>query len=151
MSKKIPTLLAAILGCELVGILGGVFTASAIPVWYQTLQKPSFSPPSWIFGPVWTILYAMMGISAYLIWRSKTARTVFILQLATNLLWSLLFFGLRSPLLALIDIGILWVLILTTIRYGYRISRPAAYLLIPYFCWVSFAAVLNGAIVILNP
>lgn len=150
-------LVITIVGCELVGILGGLFTAPAIRTWYAYLAKPSFSPPNWIFGPVWTVLYFLMGIAAYLIWtrsgtkkKVQTALRIFIAQLTFNFLWSILFFGLRSPLLALIDIFILWALIVWTMKSFHPLSKTAAYLLVPYLVWVSFATVLNWAIVMLN-
>ena len=156
--KNFSKFLIAVVGCELVGVISTPFTLSAIPTWYQTLQKPSFSPPNWVFGPVWTALYFLMGVSAYLIWikgfkkkNVKNALGFFIGQLTLNFLWSILFFGLHSPLLGLIDIIILWLLIITSIFKFYSISKTAAYLLIPYFLWVSFATILNLVLVILNP
>lgn len=143
--------------CFLVAFIGSALTLSSIPTWYSTLNKPIFSPPNWIFGPVWTFLYLLMGISLYIIWnknlRNKNkekAMKTFILQLILNLLWSLVFFGLHQPLLAFITIVILWISIFVTIKYFYRISKPAAYLLIPYLLWVSFASLLNLFIVGLN-
>jgi tryptophan-rich sensory protein len=132
-----------------------VFTTSSIPTWYASLIKPSFNPPNWIFGPVWTTLYLLMGISLYLVWirgakKNRTALIWFGSQLALNSIWSILFFGLKSPLSAFIEIIFLWITILITIIYFYKTSKPAAYLLIPYILWVSFAAVLNISIVILN-
>ncbi len=148
----------AVIGCELVGALATPFTLSAIPTWYSTLNKPAFSPPNWVFGPAWTTLYFLMGVSAYLIWQKgpkkkqvKEALAYFLAQLFFNFIWSILFFGLRSPILGLIDILILWVLIVMTIIKFYRLSKPAAYLLIPYLLWVSFATILNISIVLLNP
>ncbi len=150
-------LLISVVGCELIGILGTFFTASAIPTWYATLDKPFFAPPNWIFGPVWTLLYFLMGISLYIIWTSKSKKTVkktaisfFLVQLALNFIWSPLFFGLRSPLLGLIDIVAMWAFIVLTIKKFYPISKTAAYLLYPYIAWVSFATVLNAAILFLN-
>jgi len=137
--------------------IGSVFTAPAIQTWYPTLRKPWFNPPNYIFGPVWTILYTLMGIALFLVWRKgtdtprvKPALAVFGVQLGLNVLWSVLFFGLRSPLLGLIDIGLLWMAILATIILFFPISVPASLLLIPYVLWVSFAAVLNYFIVRLN-
>ncbi len=150
--------LIAVTGCELVGIISTPFTLAAIPTWYSTLNKPPFSPPNWIFGPVWTALYFLMGVAAFLIWKKglknkqvKKALTYFVAQLAFNFLWSFLFFGLHSPILGLLDILILWVLILITMIKFYKLSKPAVYLLIPYILWVSFATILNLSIVILNP
>ena len=149
-----PKLIGSIVICQLAGILGSVFTVSSVSTWYVTLEKPFFNPPSWVFGPVWTALYLLMGISLYLVWtnrhRTRKALSIFAVQLALNTLWSILFFGLRSPLTAFIEIVLLWVAIILSIIYFYRISRPAAYLLIPYLLWVSFAAVLNLSIVFIN-
>ncbi len=154
-------LLLSIVGCELVGLVGTPFTAAAIPSWYVFLVKPVFEPPSWIFAPVWTILYALMGISFYLIWqragrrgrrslRYQVAAHYFGGQLLLNLTWSLVFFGLHSPFLGLVNIVALWGLIILTIEHSLPLSKWAGYLLIPYLAWVSFAAILNAAIVVLN-
>lgn len=155
---KNPTkLLISIIGCELVGILGTPFTTAAIPTWYATLNKPFFAPPNWLFGPAWTLLYFLMGISFYLIWKQNAkskkvqiAKKFFLVQLFLNFIWSPIFFGLRSPLLGLVVIIILWALIITTIYKFYPLSKWAAYLLIPYLLWVTFATTLNGAILLLN-
>ena len=140
------------------GAIGGFFTASAIPGWYAGLAKPDFSPPNWVFGPVWTLLYVLMGIAAYLIWEKgmakknvKGALDLFFGQLTLNLAWSIIFFGLRSPLFAFACIVFLWIAIVLTIRSFHAIDRRAAYLLAPYILWVSFAAVLNLSIALLNP
>jgi tryptophan-rich sensory protein len=134
-----------------------VFTTPAITTWYATLVKPNFVPPNWVFGAVWTLLYLLMGIALYLVWEKgfekkevREAIAVFGIQLFLNLLWSVLFFGLQSPLYGLIEIVILWVVILANIILFYRISRPAGLLLVPYLFWTSFAAVLNYSIWILN-
>lgn len=150
-------LIASIIICNAAGFIGSFFTFSAIPNWYQTLIKPEFNPPNWIFGPVWTTLYILMGISLYLVWNrgiktkhEKTAIGIFSIQLVLNAIWSILFFGLKSPLYAFIEIIFLWIFIVLSIIYFYKISKPASYLLIPYICWVSFASVLNYFILILN-
>lgn len=156
--KKIqwPLLISSILGCELVGIAGTVFTSQAIPSWYSTLTKPVFSPPNWVFGPVWTTLYALMGIAGYLLWTSKKSKQrtnalfAFGMQLALNGAWTPLFFGAKQLELAFIEILLLWGTIAITIRYSWRVQRLAAYLLLPYLAWVSFATLLNGALVWLN-
>lgn len=155
--KNLPKLLISVIGCELVGFLGTPFTISAIPTWYATLNKPFFAPPNWIFGPVWTLLYLLMGISFYLIWKqgwgkkkTKSAGRYFLAQLVLNFLWSPIFFGLRSPSLGLIVIIAMWALIVMTMKTFYSLSRLAFYLLIPYLLWVSFATLLNAAIVVLN-
>ena len=137
----------------IVSIIGGLFTASSVSTWYVELIKPSFNPPNWIFGPVWIILYLLMGISLYLIWTkkyNKPAFFIFGIQLVLNLFWSILFFGMKSPLYAFIEIIFLWFAIIITIIYFYRINKLSAYLLIPYLLWVSFAAILNLSILILN-
>jgi benzodiazapine receptor len=150
--------LAASLGaCYLAAFIGSIFTTPNVPTWYASLAKPAFAPPDWVFGPVWTALFTMMGISAYLVWRevptdprAKAALAVFILQLAANVSWSAAFFGLRSPLAGLVVIALLWALIALTIQKFRAISRTAGALLLPYLIWVSFAAVLNCAIWRLN-
>lgn len=137
--------------------LAGVATSRGVATWYPTLAKPPFNPPAWVFGPVWTVLYVMMGIAAFLLWRHgldsegvRAALAAFVLQLALNGLWSILFFGLRSPGLALIEIVMLWLAILATILLFARVDRLAAGLLAPYLAWVSFAIVLNGSLWWLN-
>lgn len=138
------------------GFVGSVFTNSSVQTWYPTLNKPVFNPPNWLFAPVWTLLFVLMGISFYLVWRNgetsqlKLALVVYFTQLALNVLWSLLFFGVKSPLLGLIDIFVLWGVIVVNIYLFIKVSRTAGYLLIPYLLWVSFASTLNFAIVLLN-
>jgi len=149
-------LFIAVFFCVAVGALSGIATASSVTTWYTTLNKPFFNPPSWLFAPVWTTLYAMMGVAAGLVWAKsavtnvKLPMAIFVGQLALNSLWSVLFFGLRNPSLALAEIVLMWIMIALTIRHFYPISRPAAWLLVPYLAWVSFASILNAAIVILN-
>ena len=139
-----------------IAALGGVFTSMGQPAWYDTLQKPSFNPPSWVFGPVWTTLYVMMAVAAWLVWRKadgaagRRAIVAWAVQLALNLGWSALFFALRSPAWALAEIVVLWLAILVTVILFFRHSRLAGWLMVPYLAWVSFAAVLNFAIVRLN-
>jgi tryptophan-rich sensory protein len=122
--------------------------------WYEYISKPAFSPPNWVFGPVWTTLYLLMGISLYIIWNSKAkkkkALTWYGIQLFLNAIWTPIFFGLQSPTLAFIDILLLWTAILITIISFSKISKKASYLLIPYIIWVTFAAILNLAIIALN-
>jgi len=155
--QKWGKLIAAIAACELAGILGSIVTFSSIPTWYAYLNKPGFSPPDWLFGPVWIILYALMGASLYLVWvkgiRKETNRKgilTFAVQLELNVLWSWIFFGLRNPFYAFVEIIALWFFVLSTTYVFSKISRKAAYLLIPYLAWVSFAMVLNYYIWILN-
>lgn len=156
--RKFFPILVGIVVCELVGLVGTFLTIEAIPKWYATLNKPFFSPPNWIFGPVWTILFAAMGIAAGLVWNSNKkfkekyrAEVFFGVQLAFNFMWSILFFGLRSPILGMMDLVGLWILIALTIVNFKKINPLSAWLLVPYLFWVSFASVLNLAIVLLNP
>ena len=150
-------LIIAIVISGLAGTIGSVFTAPSIPSWYAGLIKPSFNPPAWIFGLVWTTLFALMGIAAFLVWRKgldcrkvKIALGIFIGQLVLNTLWSIIFFGLRSPGGALFEIIFLWLAIFVTIIAFAKISKPAAWLLAPYLLWVSFASYLNYSIWQLN-
>ncbi len=143
--------------CEAAGILGTVATSPNIPTWYASLNKPSFNPPSWLFGPVWTTLFALMGIALYLVVQKKIktkqqklAVTLFGLQLAVNVLWSFLFFGMHQPLWAFVDLVLLWLLIAACIVLFYRQNKWAGILLVPYIAWVSFAGILNFAIYRLN-
>lgn len=154
---EILILFSSIIICQLAGIIGSIFTAPSIPNWYANINKPSFRPPNWVFAPVWTTLYLLMGIALFLILRKglnekgiKMAIAVFALQLVLNSLWSFLFFGLKSPFAAFIEIIFLWAAILMSIILFFRISRVAGALLIPYILWVSFASVLNFAIWRLN-
>lgn len=138
----------------LAGGLGALFTNDAVQTWYPLLTKPFFSPPNWLFGPVWTLLYILMGIACYRVWTSaknhRTAMTLYWVQLFFNAIWSPLFFGLRSPGLGLIDIFVMVILITWTMISFFRIDQKAGYLLIPYLGWVSFATALNTAIWWLN-
>ncbi len=143
--------------CLGAGFVGSFFTSGAIPTWYAALNKPPFNPPNWVFAPVWTILYILMGIAAFLVWRRglsgegvKLALLFFAIQLALNVAWSVLFFGFHSPRSAFFEIVILWLAIALTIVAFFRVSRPAAWLLVPYLLWVSFASVLNFAVWRLN-
>jgi tryptophan-rich sensory protein len=154
---KIVRFIIAILICQLAGIIGSLFTTPSIPTWYASLEKPSFAPPNWLFGPVWITLFTLMGISFYLVWNKglknkmiKKGLFIFGIQLFLNVLWSFLFFGLRSPLYGFIEIIVLWIAIGFTILKFYRISKNAALLLLPYIAWVSVAATLNYYIWILN-
>ena len=136
---------------QLAGIIGSFFTISAIPVWYATLEKPSFSPPNWIFGPVWILLYILMGISIYLIWQKDRSSTrLFWIHLFFNAIWSIIFFGFQNPGLAFINIIIIWLLIVILMIKFWRINQWSTYLLIPYLFWVSFASILNYFIWYLN-
>lgn len=153
--NKIWKFVISILVSLSAGAIGGIFTTSAIPTWYAALQKPVFNPPNWLFGPAWTVLYILMGIALYLVWTSvkenkKVAYIVFFVQLALNALWSIIFFGAHELGWAFFEIVVLWLAILGTIIVFYRLVKPAAYLLIPYILWVTFAAILNFAIWRLN-
>ncbi|MBI3103308.1 tryptophan-rich sensory protein [Candidatus Daviesbacteria bacterium] len=150
MPVNIPKLLLSIGICLGAGIIGSFFTVSAIPDWYAALNKPFFSPPNWIFGHVWTILYILMGISLYLVWTKKSIPTVFWIQLILNAIWSMIFFGMKNPMLAFVNIIALWVAIVLTIKAFSKINKLASRLLWPYLAWVSFATFLNLAIVFLN-
>ncbi len=156
-AKNVIKLVIAIGVSGLAGVIGSVFTVSAIPNWYAGLAKPALNPPSWVFGPVWTTLYVLMGIAAFLVWRNgwgqkevKAALGLFGFQLFLNAIWPIIFFGFHSLFLAIIDIIALWLVIAWTIVVFYKISKSAAYLLVPYLFWVSFAAYLNYAILTLN-
>lgn len=156
--KSIVKLVVAIVICQMAGVVGSFFTFPSISTWYTELQMPAFSPPNWLFAPVWITLFTLMGISAYLIWnkglknkKPKEALSIFGVQLLLNALWSFLFFGLKSPFYAFIEIIILWVAIAVTILKFYKISEKAGLLLFPYIIWVSLAMVLNFYIWQLNP
>ena len=142
-------LLASLALCFAAEGLGGLFTARSVGTWYLTLQKPEFTPPGWLFGPVWTLLYFLMGLSFYLIWNArdthmkKSAIVVFAIQLILNVSWSGAFFGMRSIIGGLIIIVALWLAIVLTMYLFRQISRPAATMLFPYLAWVSFASILN--------
>ncbi|MCJ7753668.1 MAG: tryptophan-rich sensory protein, partial [Thermoanaerobaculales bacterium] len=140
-----------------VGGLSGFATARGVANWYPTLTKPSFNPPAWVFGPAWTLLYIMMGVAAFVVWRNglevdgvKIAIAVFVAQLALNGLWSILFFGMQAPGLALAEIIVLWIAIGATAVLFWRVVPAAGALLLPYWGWVSFATVLNASLWWLN-
>jgi benzodiazapine receptor len=146
-----------IAGTLALGSLSGLLTADTIGTWYVGINKPAFNPPNWIFGPVWTVLYILMGTAVGLVWTSsaepankRRALGAYLVQLVLNFGWSLIFFGLRSPGWAFVEIILLWTAIVWCIRSFGSIHRPAMLMLVPYLLWVSFAAVLNGAIVALN-
>lgn len=151
-------LIAAIILCEAAGAIGSLFTAPKVATWYMTLNKPAFTPPGSVIGLVWTVLYFLMGVSLYLLIvegergaKVAPALSIFALQLALNVLWSFLFFGLESPFIGFLGIVVLWIAVALTIHQSWQISRRAAYFLIPYILWVSFAGFLNFIIWILNP
>jgi tryptophan-rich sensory protein len=150
-------LVVAVLVPLAVGGLSGFATAQGVETWYPTLVKPSFNPPAWVFGPVWTVLYIMMGVAAFLVWRQglgtpgvRLALTVFAIQLALNGLWSILFFGMHSPGWAFVEIIVLWLAILASTWLFRGLAPTAGWLMLPYLAWVGFATVLNGSIWLLN-
>ena len=143
--------------CQLAGFLGSLATIPSIPTWYAQLNKPSFSPPNWVFSPVWISLFVLMGISLFIIWEKKPKNPevrkgliFFFVQLGLNIVWSEAFFGFHSPLAGLIVIAFLWTTILLTIQKFYKVSKIAGLLLLPYILWVSFAAILNFFLWTLN-
>ncbi len=138
------------------GGIGSIYTLPSITTWYASLVQPSWTPPNWVFGPVWTTLYVLMGISAGLVWKSskpgkKFALGIFFAHLIVNTAWSVVFFGLHDALAALMIIKSLWVLIVILMILFWKYSRTAAYLLIPYLLWVTYATSLNLGIILLNP
>jgi benzodiazapine receptor len=153
---KIIGVIVSIIIAQMAGAIGSFFTSSSVGTWYATVNKPSFNPPSWIFGPVWITLYALMGISSYLVWQArelpgaKIALWFYGIQLALNALWSILFFGMKNPGLAFAEIIILLISIIITTVLFWRISPLAGALMIPYILWVSFASILNYNIWQLN-
>ncbi len=157
---KIPNwlkLIITIVGSQLAGLIGTIFTTPSIPTWYASVEKASLNPPNWVFGPVWTTLYLLMGIAAFLVWKNgwnrkdvKIALGLFVLQLVLNTLWSYIFFGMENPGAAFVEIIFMWLAILATIIAFAKISKPAAWLMVPYILWVSFASYLNFMVYILN-
>ena len=148
---------ASLILCIVAAVVGGIVTAASVQTWYQTIQKPSWNPPDGLFGPVWTILYLLMAVALWRVWRLgwgesgvRLAVTLFVLQLGLNVLWSFVFFGLRQPGWAFLEIVVLWGFILATLISFYRLERLAGVLLVPYLAWVTFATVLNGAVWRLN-
>lgn len=156
--NKITRILAVVVTCLVIGYFSGMVTRLSVTTWFPTLIKPSFNPPSWVFAPVWSILFVMMGVAAGLVWDRieaereavKKALIFFAIQLGLNALWSYLFFGLRNPMLAGLEIIVLWLMIFETYIQFVKINKIAGYLLLPYLAWVSFASVLNGSIWWLN-
>ncbi len=151
-------LVFSVLICEITGIVSGLLAGVGSNVWFESLTKPSWNPPDSVFGPVWTLLYLMMGISLWIIWKHPThalekrnAIRLFAIQLFLNFCWSIIFFRFHSIGLALVDIVLLLVAITLTIVSFSRISKQAAWLLVPYISWVSFATILNYSLWVLNP
>jgi len=153
---KFLKLLTIIIICQLAGIIGSFFTIPAIEGWYASLQKPFFTPPRWLFGPAWTTLYFLMGLSFYIIserinfQENKKAFILFALQLLLNSLWSIIFFGLKLPGAAFAELVVLWILILLMTIEFFKIEAKAGWLILPYLLWVSFAGILNLSITLLN-
>ena len=156
--NKLAKIFIVVIICVAVGYFSGIVTRASIETWYPTLIKPSFNPPNWIFAPVWTLLYMMMGVAGGLIWSKsdinknlvKTALWLFAIQLILNALWSYLYYGLHSRMLAGMEIVLLWVMIFATYKQFAKIDNTAAYLMLPYLTWVSFAMILNANIWWLN-
>ena len=156
--NKFVKIAIALLVCLAVGYSASTVTRPSVETWYPTIAKPVFNPPNWIFMPVWTLLYILMAVAAGLVWDKikeqneevKKALGFFLIQLTLNAVWSYLFFGLKNPMLALIEIALLWLMIYETYLKFVKINKTAGYLLIPYLAWVGFAAVLNASIWWLN-
>ncbi|MGC4040529.1 MAG: TspO/MBR family protein [Flavobacterium sp.] len=155
--EKIVKIVLVVLVCVSLGFVSGMVTEKSVQTWFLTLEKPFFNPPNWIFAPVWTLLYIMMGIAAGLVWTSnaddklvKKGLGFFAIQFALNMLWSYIFFGLRNPFLALIEIVLLWLMVWETFIVFRKVSKTAGHLMIPYIAWVSFATLLNASIWYLN-
>ena len=156
--NKYFKILICVASCLAIGFLSGQVTKDAIITWYPTIAKPSFNPPNWIFAPVWSMLFVFMGVASGLVWAKidynkdivKKALLFFVIQLALNVLWSYLFFGLHNPLLALVEIIVLWLMIYETYNQFIKIDKIAGYLFIPYLAWVGFALILNANIYWLN-
>jgi benzodiazapine receptor len=157
-ARDIVKLVVSIVACQCAGLIGMLFTTPNIPTWYAALEKPFFTPPNWLFAPAWITLYVLMAVAAFLVWRKglgeegvRCALIVFLVQLVLNALWSVVFFGLHSPLWGMVVILALWVAILLTIIKFFRLSVAAGSLMLPYILWVSFASALNIAVWVLNP
>lgn len=156
--NKIIKIVIALFICLMVGYSASMVTRPSVESWYPTIIKPSFNPPNWIFMPVWTTLYIFMAVAAGLVWDKikeqneevKKALGFFLIQLTLNAIWSYIFFGLKNPMLALIEIALLWLMIYETYLKFLKINKTAGYLLIPYMVWVAFAGILNASIWWLN-
>lgn len=155
--KEVYKLVVSVVICFAAGLIGSLFTFSSIANWYALLNRPAFAPPNWLFGPVWTMLYFLMGVSLFLVWgrssseaKVKRSLILFFVHLAFNTAWSIVFFGLQQIFLAFLVILVLWFLIILVILNFYKINKVAAYLLVPYLYWVTFASVLNYSFWLLN-
>jgi len=146
----------SILIAQLAGLVGSIFTMPAITTWYAELVKPSFTPPSYVFGPAWAMLYTLMGLAAYRIWEKRSASgarralVLYAVQLVLNVLWSYAFFGLHNPLAGVGVIVLLWIAVFMTMIFFYRVDNTAGWLFVPYVAWISFAGMLNYAVWMLN-
>jgi len=153
---QIIKVVISILIAQAAGLIGSVFTASNVRGWYTTIARPSWNPPSWVFGPVWTALFTLMGIASYIIWKhrdlpyARAALVFYVIQLILNVLWSIFFFGLKNPGLAFVEILILLALIIVTTVLFWKVKPVAGALMLPYIAWVSFASYLNYTIWRLN-
>jgi tryptophan-rich sensory protein len=157
MSSNAVKFILSLVLCQLAGIIGAFFTTSSLGAWYAHINKPAFTPPNWVFAPVWIFLYLVMGMALYLVWTAETtpklkqtALILFFIQLVLNMSWCFFFFFLQSPLLGLIEIIVLWIFIGLTMIWFYKIKPSAALLLLPYWLWVSYAVALNFSIWKLN-
>ncbi|OMQ08439.1 TspO/MBR family protein [[Flexibacter] sp. ATCC 35103] len=156
--NKVTKIVISLIICLMVGYSASVVTRPSVESWYPTIIKPAFNPPNWIFMPVWTLLYILMAVAAGLVWDKikeqneevKKALGFFLIQLTLNAIWSYIFFGLKNPMLALIEIALLWLMIYETYLKFIKINKTAGYLLIPYMAWVAFAGILNASIWWLN-
>jgi translocator protein len=155
-ARSALALLAFVAACFGAALVGSTFTTPSVPEWYGSLVKPSFTPPNWLFGPVWSMLYLAMAIAGWLVWRRQRESSttlplaLFGGQLMLNVSWSILFFGLQAPRIALVEILILWAAIFATLLSFWRISTIAGWLFVPYLTWVSFATIMNFEICRLN-
>ncbi|MBU2509597.1 MAG: TspO/MBR family protein [Candidatus Omnitrophota bacterium] len=155
-NKSTFRLIVAILICQSAGLLGTLTMNDAFAEWYPSLVKPAFNPPGWVFGPAWILLYTLMGIALYVVWQKKKSKNrdlaiaAFAIQLVLNAMWTPIFFGMQQVFYALLDISLLWIMIALTIYLFSRISKAAAWLLVPYLAWVTFAMILNYSIWQLN-
>lgn len=155
--SPLPRIAIAVGVTLLIGFLSSLAVMGQVETWYRSVERPWFTPPNWIFGPVWTLLYILMGIAAGLVWNQgierqdvRRALSFYGVQLVLNALWSILFFGLHTPGLALAEIAVLWVFIILTMIAVARVRKASAWLMLPYICWVSFAAILNFSFYQLN-
>lgn len=154
--REWPALAVILLICFGIAGLGGAFTSTGLGPWYDSLRKPDWNPPKWVFGPVWTLLYALMAVAAWLVWRrrelppARTGLRLFAAQLVLNLGWTIVFFSIRSPEWAFLEILVLWAAIAATLALFWQVRRSAGLLMVPYLLWVTFAMILNATISSMN-